>query len=430
MAWLLVAVAACGGDASAPTSAPTTTAVPVTSTTGPVATTTTLSRLVEAPATVDSFRYVIEVGALVREPGLTDIDFEVTVEGNIVGDREQYSVLTRYGVTVFEEQFVLIGDEAWIKEGRKPWRVYDPVLEGELDEPSAASVLGDYDDLYDGLSELDWLIETIDGRRARRYALPTDRRLRLIDWLPNDLFAVVTSADDLAIDVWIDAATNDLLRVAMDMKGGPDLLATEGFDPDEFADGTDVTMTVKLEFSEHGSDRIVVREPLLVVADGVPEGFFVYEEPDFGYRLLLPLDWELLPSESYPGFDIPLLTLPPFDVPEDVVLTLSVEDLRSEPGLRAEDYALIHVEVYAGRADYEIRISERTDVDGIPGWRVVADVAEADAPYTLESVVVLVGTDGYALDYVGYDGWYAETEDVRNLIFESFEFWEPEAGST
>jgi len=397
----------------------------VATTTTVAPTTTTLSRRVEAPDPADSFHYLIEFDALIKEPGTTDVQVEVSVEGDIIGDAERYSTLTLYGTTLVREEYLLIGDQAWVKEGRKPWQAYDAATRGELDQQNAAAVLGDYDDLYEGLSDLDWTIERSGGVEARRYELPTDRRLRLIDWFPNDLFQVLTAADDIAITVWIDKETNELLRILLDLAGGPDLLAEEGFDASEFAAGTAVTMMVSVEFSQHGVSNAVIEAPSTGSQEGVPDGYFLYEEPEYGFRLLLPLTWELLPGESYTGFAIPVFAVPSFDVLDDVLLSVSIEDLRAEPGLGVEVYAVDHVDLYAAGAPYTVLVSEPYEVSGVPGWRVVADIQDQAAPYVLETIAVLVGTDGYAVDYAGYFGWYDGTEDVRAILLESFELWEP-----
>lgn len=432
---LALFLAACSGTASqttttTATSPPSTEPAPSTTTIAPTTTsttTTTLKPTVALPVHADAFGYRIEFDATVRQPGSTDIQYSSVAEGEIVGDTDSFTSKEFFGTQVVRDaSYVVINNEGWVKEDRKPWRALGPA--DVLSIKSATITPTDFSGLYGMANTLPWEVEAFAGRSARVYEFPADRAGDLEAWLPDFISRDLVGVEEYSMKVWIDAESEYLLRVQLDASGPETMLADGAIT--ESGEG-DLDLEIVYEFMDiNDSSMATPTAPDLSTPDA-PDGFYVFESNEFGFRLNSPLEWTLFPAESFDGYEIPYAAAPSIDVPNDSYFSISIEDLSGSQGLRVDEYAELTLRfITPFNSEVTTLTSEAAEVVGLPGWLTVAEVDSPDEAFTVRTLTVIDGSLGYSLEFYSWDDWYEiDLEDALE-IFESFELFDPGETST
>ncbi|MGI9608747.1 MAG: hypothetical protein ACR2NL_00480, partial [Acidimicrobiia bacterium] len=333
-----------GGDtattvAAAPstTEAPaTTTSTTSTSTTTTSTTTTTLGPEVRPPQPVDVYVWTLDQSATVSAPGQIDESVDSTLEVAVDHDAaDMHMTMGILGVSI-EVQIVMIGEESWVKEDKKPWRVNDGIWslddsglfgvgdelpagggsegteggEGGGDSDGQIEVsYGEERDFYEDLSDLDFEVVELHGMTARKYELPTELHvtaLYLSDALDfGDEEYLLETSD---IELWLDAATDQLIRLTGEYTGGVELVSAN---PADYSPEAVAKVSFEVEVTDIDSDEIAIDEPEVPELD-VPEGYPPLEEKITGTYLLYPEDWIFVDSSlggALPGATMPLLMI-------------------------------------------------------------------------------------------------------------------------
>jgi hypothetical protein len=381
---------------------------------------TTLSQVVRAPSPPETFHFVVSDHAVISEPGATNVEMSITVEGESVEERLAYSTESWFGGRLHNDtENVIIDDEAWERSSPKPWF--------ELDGFERISVKSDLpltdhprDQLYSELSERDWQIEERGGVTVRHYSWEVEDPGELGDWFGTWM----TGFDDAIsaqIDVYIDAESNDLIGAEVSMSGGASFFS--GFTEE----GTTVDRVLSMEFTSIGADLAEIEPPNILVSD-TPEGFFLFEKDDFGFRLLLPLDWYVLTTDDgFESFAVPLTATPESALDQWVYVT--VEDLTGTHGLRVEEYADLNIDSVGYDSDgWSTHVSEATSVGDLPAWLTETNFTSALDDYTVRMISIIDDNRGYILEFHGYNGDFDRA--AAEEIFETFELYEPDASSS
>jgi len=432
---MLLAVSACSSPSGAEpttTATPSTTAPPTTeastttsttsTTTTTTTTTTTLSPRVAAPPPADTYRWNLDQTARISAPGQIDEIMTMAVDAAVVGASSDIRLEAGVIGFSFDLQIVAIGDESWVKEAGKPWRVNDGFWatdsDAELvDLPSAvaSSSLAELRALYLGLSELSFERVDYRGVDARRYEVPDHLHVTALlaaGVLDNTDQSFVERTADL--QVWLDVATDHLIGLEGSYAGSVELVTdSAGYSDDSLA-----SVDVELSISEIDSPEISVVEPDVPDFDH-PDGYLVLDEPQAGVQFLYPEDWLIIRDgldELIPGIDV-LVAIVSLETGSNI--NVIAEDASRLPGLTLEEYVDMSVESYR-LVGVDADISARTRfemADGTPAVKIVVDVRNQVAE-PLTQIIWLSGTSGYILTVTEI---VAEGEDLVANIIDSIE---------
>lgn len=420
-----LAITACGASDTAETTT-TVTAPPTTTSTGAETTTTTtmppvpttLSQVVRAPSQPDTYKFLVVVDAVVSEPGATDVDVTLTSEGEYVNESLHYVDEGWAGGFLFSDaEYVVIDDEGWERSSSKPWVEMDAL--GRIGVATSLPLTDrPRNRLYSELSEREWVVEERGSYTVRHYAWDVEDPDDLKDWF-GIWMSDLEGSTATEIDVWIDVDTEALIGAEVRLSGNEALM------PGFAEDGATIDLVMSMEFSFLGADLAQIEEP--DTTNSAPEGQFLFERDQFGFRILLPIDWDVLPGdETFEGFAIALNATPDSVIDQWVYVT--VEDLTGTAGLRVDEYADVNVD-FAGfdAEDWETYVSEATTVGEFPAWLTQTDFTGGVVPYTVRMISVIDGNFGYVLEFYGYDGDF--DRELADSIFETFEIYERDDSS-
>lgn len=422
---LALGLTACGASdttetTTAAVAAPATTtsmAAQTTTTVPPVP--TTLSQVVRAPRPPDAYKFLTAIEAVISEPGATDVDVAVTTEGEYVNESLHFFDEGWAGGFQFADaEYIIIDNEGWERSSSKPWVA--------LDTFERIGVLADLplsdrprNRLYAELSDRDWVVEERGAYTVRHYTWSVEDAGELTDWFGawmSDLGGSTTTE----IDVWVDAETDDLIGAKVHLSGSEDLMP--GFTDAE----AEIDMVLTMEFSFLHADLAQIEAP--DTSNSAPEGQFLFERDQFGFRIFLPIDWDVLPGdETFEGYALALNATP--DSTKDQWVYVTVEDLTGTAGLRVDEYADVNVD-FAGfdAEDWETHVSEETSVGDIPAWLTETDFTGGNDTYTVRMISVINGNIGYVLEFYGFGADF--DADLADLIFKTFEIYERDDSSS
>ncbi len=426
MVMTLIMLPACTGGGSPTTTAPpapTSTSSVTTSTTVAPTTTTTLPATVSVPGAAEGFGYRIQYEATVREAGSTDINLVSVTEGVLVDETDRFNTTTWFGDQLVEQvEIVVVGSEGWSKADRKPWLELTAIDVVSVDEATVRPE--DFAPLYEILNDTEWTTSSHDGGTVRIYQLPTERAGELAGWLPDPISRDLAGVESYRGEVWLDVQSDYVVRFELEATGPESMLASGGFTEQGAGD---LTLSLVYEFDDVNAPSLVRAAPPEVEEHDAPDGYYSFESDQFGFRLNAPLDWTLFPAESFDGFEVPFSAAPPLEVPNDSLFTVSIEDLASSQGLRVEDYAELNLRFitpFEGEVT-EVRRSEPTELAGLPGWLTEADVEGPDESFTVRTITLIDGARGYSLEFYGWDGWFETDLVAAEVMFGSFELFDP-----
>lgn len=238
--------AACGGDDEE--AKPTATAVEEATET-PEATEESGTPQAEYP--FESFHYTVEIDFTISAPGEAE---ETAISGLIEGDfvaPDSHAFTSRFefGGLSGTQEVVIIGDDAWIREGSGEWRattLSDPDVQGALDLTSADPGFLQDPEFAQDISVLDSTPETIGGIQTRRYHIPKEAVDTLVELLGEEFLQDASGLEEFEMTVWLEGESGTLIRAELIATASPALLGEEQtFDlpPDATVN---VSMTINL----------------------------------------------------------------------------------------------------------------------------------------------------------------------------------------
>ena len=394
------------------------------------------------PQPANVYVWTLDQTATVSAPGQIDQSIDSILEIAVDHDAaDMHMTMGILGVTI-DVQIVMIGDESWVKEDRKPWRVNDGIwsldesgLFGLGDELPAVSggegggdsegpievSYGEERDFYEDLSDLDFEVVELHGVTARKYELPTELHvtaLYLSDALEygDDVYL----ADTSDIELWLDAATDQLIKLTGEYSGGVELASANS---DDYSPDAVATVSVEVEVTDINSDEIAIDEPEILELD-VPEGYLPLEERITGTFLLYPEDWIFVDPAlggSMPGATMPLLMV---DLETGSSINLVREDASAMGGMTLEEYVDLSVQNF-DLFGVSMEVASRRNFslsDGTPA--VVLESVLGDE-LKMTQLILISGRYGYVLSLSEMLG---ASDTIGDVLMDSWRL-EPVGGS-
>jgi hypothetical protein len=191
---LLLVAAACGGDdgrvrrrdRAAPTPAPT------------------------GPLPLERFHYVASLTLQEARFAADARRVAISTEGDFQWpDRHAFSYSTQFGTTVIRQSVVVIGGEAWLREGEEPWR---RVTQDELSSTGLLSsafttirpgfiVGGEFERVRESVPNLPSTEEAANGVPADRYTVGVAGQDYLRAFLEDD--QLLSAVRDVSWELWL-----------------------------------------------------------------------------------------------------------------------------------------------------------------------------------------------------------------------------------
>jgi len=243
-------------DASPTKRATSKTSTPVKKTTAPLKT-----RAPDPAASIDldSFHYQVEIAFSVV--GETE-SIGGTIEGDFVApDSHSYSQQFSFAGISGSEDAVIIGDEAWQREGESDWEEADPdTLNTDLTSADPDFIAADTEFIED-IDVLDSEESDVDGRAARKYSFSKNDIDALAELLGDDFIDATDLEDieDFSMVIWIDEDKDVILRADLKATARATALGDTGLgiDPDQV-----VQVKLTLLLTNVNDDSIEIEPPI------------------------------------------------------------------------------------------------------------------------------------------------------------------------
>jgi len=268
--------AACGGDGddeaeptatgvSEPTETldaePTATSEPTETLDAEPTATSEPTRVPAAASPFDSFHYTVDLSFTVSEPGEAE-EAAVQVEGDFVApDSHAFSATYNFAGLSVSEAVVLIGEEAWFREGSGDWRATnrsDPDVQGAIDLTSADPDFLQAASSRRGLGALDSEPQTINGVETRRYHIPKEAVNALDDLLGEEFVEDAAGIEELEMTVWLEQETDALVRAELTATASAEFFGTEV----ELTSGATMSFTMVIDISQINDPDIEIEPPI------------------------------------------------------------------------------------------------------------------------------------------------------------------------
>ena len=204
----------------------------------------------------DSFHYTVDVGFTVDGE---DGGIGVNIEGDYVApDSHSYVQSFSFGGLSGSESAVIIGDDAWSREGEGDWEEATASLLN-TDLTSADPEFFSDEEFIGDIEVLDSEDDVVDGREARRYEFSLDQLDTIVGILGDEFLEDIEGVEDLSMIVWIDEEEGVLLRAELTATATAAALGESGLDlePDQL-----VTIHMNILVSGVNDDSIEVEAPI------------------------------------------------------------------------------------------------------------------------------------------------------------------------
>ena len=257
--------AACGGDGD-DEAEPTATGVsePTETLDAEPTATSEPTRVPAAASPFDSFHYTVDLSFTVSEPGEAEEAVVSQVEGDFVApDSHAFSATYNFAGLSVSEAVVLIGEEAWFREGSGDWRATnrsDPDVQGAIDLTSADPDFLQAASSRRGLGALDSEPQTINGVETRRYHIPKEAVNALDDLLGEEFVEDAAGIEELEMTVWLEQETDALVRAELTVTASAELFGTEA--PFELTSGDTMYITMVIDISQINDPDIEIEPPI------------------------------------------------------------------------------------------------------------------------------------------------------------------------
>lgn len=269
-----LAIAACGGDSkkdagAEPTQEPATTATADTAEDDATATgddgasggDDNGSGALGSP--FDSYHYVVTIRMEVEgeEDGAVGGD----IEGDYVApDSHSWNQSFAFGGLTFDESFVIIGEDAWYREGDGDWEAKsadDPIIADGTDLTSADPEFFNDRSFIEDIKAFDSTKEEKNGVSTRKYEFSKDQFDDLSKLLGDDLLGEMSieDLDDFSMVIWIDDETDTLIAAdltASTTRGGA------GDFPVDVPEDRRITVKTTIDVTRINDESISIEPPI------------------------------------------------------------------------------------------------------------------------------------------------------------------------
>jgi hypothetical protein len=220
------------------------------------------------PLGLNTFHYTVELAFNVVAPGDPQA---AAISGGIFGDFEapdSHAFAQQYTVNGISatESYVLIGDDAWYREGEDgEWEQFardDPEIQESLALTSAdPDFLGTDEEFIDGIALFENELETIDDRLTHRYEFTQEDVAMLSGLLEDDLLGgtPLEGAENFLLRVWLDDLTGTLRRAELNATLAASALADAPF---EVPAGSDVEFRLRIDVTRPDDPTITIEPPI------------------------------------------------------------------------------------------------------------------------------------------------------------------------
>lgn len=161
-----------------------------------------------------------------------------------------------------EQSVVIIGPDAWVREGSGDWERLssdDPEVIDLLDLTSGDVDFLDSTELGDDLAALDSESEEINGVATRRYFIPREAVATLVDVLGGDFIGDAAGLEEFEMTVWVGEESGAIIRAEIEAIAGPDLLGGgTGFD---ISPDSSVQLSLTIDRTQINDPDIVIEPP-------------------------------------------------------------------------------------------------------------------------------------------------------------------------
>jgi|CXWL01.1.fsa_nt_gi hypothetical protein len=212
----------------------------------------------DAAIDLDSFHYQVEISfSVVGEGGAIN----GSIEGDYVApDSHSYQQTFSLGGISGSEAVIIIGDDAWQREGEGDWSIVDR-LDLDTDLTSADDEFIADAQFIDDIAALDSEESDVDGRPARKYAFTKDDIEAITDILGEGFLSGDELADieDFSFVIWVDEDRDVILRAELEATALASVLGDTGLsvDPGQF-----VTISLILHLSDVNDKGIEIEPPI------------------------------------------------------------------------------------------------------------------------------------------------------------------------
>ncbi len=218
-----------------------------------------------AESPFDSFHYTVDLAFTVSDPSEGDNSLiSGRVEGDFVApDSHAFSTTFEFIGLSSTQELVIIGDNAWMREGSGDWTELDrsdAEVQGALDLTSADPGFLQDPEFASDLAKLDSESETINGVETRHYSISKDDVEALADLLGEDFLGDTSGIEELEMDVWLEKETDALVRAELTATASPDLLADGA--PFELSPDALVTISMNIDVSQINDSGIKIEPPV------------------------------------------------------------------------------------------------------------------------------------------------------------------------
>lgn len=206
--------------------------------------------------TFDSFHYTVEIGFTVDGE---DGGIGVNIEGDYVApESHSYVQSFSFGGLSGSESAVIIGDDAWSREGEGDWAESSPSLLN-TDLTSADPDFFSDPEFIDDIAVLDSVDDEVDGREARRYEFTLDQLDAIVAILGDEFLEDLDGVEDLSMTVWVDKEETALLRAELSATASAEALGDTGLDLEP---GQLVTVQMNILVTDVNDDSIEIEAPI------------------------------------------------------------------------------------------------------------------------------------------------------------------------
>lgn len=218
-----------------------------------------------AESPFDSFHYTVDLAFTVTDPSEGEDDLITgRVEGDFVApDSHAFSTTFEFIGLSTTQDLVVIGDDAWMREGSGDWTELDrsdSEVQGALGLTSADPGFLQDPEFAEDLAHLDSETETINGVETRRYSISKDDVEALADLLGEDFLADTSGIEELEMNVWLEEETNALVRAELTATASPELLADGA--PFELSPDAEVTISMVIDVTQINDSGIEIEPPV------------------------------------------------------------------------------------------------------------------------------------------------------------------------
>lgn len=204
----------------------------------------------------DSFHYTVEIGFSVDGE---DGGIGVNIEGDYVSpDSHSYEQTFSFGGITGSESAIIIGDDAWSREGQSDWEESSLSLL-DTDLTSADPEFFSDPEFIDDIAVLDSEDDEVDGREARRYEFSLDDLDTIVELLGEEFLEDMEGVEDLSMVVWVDKEESALLGAELTATTTAAALGDSGLDldPDQL-----VTVQMTIRVTNVNDDSIEIEPPV------------------------------------------------------------------------------------------------------------------------------------------------------------------------